>query len=93
VNLASHLLVDVLTGTVDAAVAISNDSDLRFRWSSLVRGCPWGSSFRPGTTSREPFVGTEPTMWEALVATTHRDGDPDLPTAKSGRGFIRPVGW
>jgi hypothetical protein len=30
VNVASHLLVDVLTDRIDAAVVISNDSDLRF---------------------------------------------------------------
>jgi hypothetical protein len=30
VNVASHLLLDVLAGRVDAAVVISNDSDLRF---------------------------------------------------------------
>lgn len=30
VNEASHLLLDVLAGTVDGAMAISNDSDLRF---------------------------------------------------------------
>jgi uncharacterized LabA/DUF88 family protein len=28
VNVASHLLIDVLTGAVDAAVIVSNDSDL-----------------------------------------------------------------
>jgi len=30
VNVAAHLLLDVLQGTVDAAVVISNDSDLAF---------------------------------------------------------------
>ena len=30
VNVAAHLLVDVLTGVVDGAVVISNDSDLEF---------------------------------------------------------------
>ncbi|GAB18512.1 hypothetical protein GOEFS_055_00250 [Gordonia effusa NBRC 100432] len=30
VNVASHLLVDTLSGKVDAAVVISNDSDLKF---------------------------------------------------------------
>jgi hypothetical protein len=30
VNVAAHLLFDVLTGQVDEAVVISNDSDLRF---------------------------------------------------------------
>src|SRR6202042_1946238 len=30
VNVAAHLLVDVLTHAVDAAIIISNDSDLQF---------------------------------------------------------------
>lgn len=30
VNVASHLLIDVLSGSIDAAVVISNDSDLEF---------------------------------------------------------------
>lgn len=30
VNVASHLLVDTLSGDIDAAVVVSNDSDLRF---------------------------------------------------------------
>ncbi len=30
VNVASHLLIDVLTDQVDAAIVLSNDSDLRF---------------------------------------------------------------
>jgi hypothetical protein len=30
VNVASHLLLDVLQGSIDAAIVISNDSDLRF---------------------------------------------------------------
>lgn len=30
VNVAAHLLLDVLTGTIDAAMVISNDSDLAF---------------------------------------------------------------
>lgn len=30
VNVAAHLLLDVLGGTVDAALVVSNDSDLRF---------------------------------------------------------------
>jgi hypothetical protein len=30
VNVASHLLLDVLSGTIDAAVVVSNDSDLAF---------------------------------------------------------------
>lgn len=30
VNVGSHLLIDVLTGRVDAAIVVSNDSDLKF---------------------------------------------------------------
>lgn len=30
VNVASHLLIDILTGAIDAAVVISNDSDLAY---------------------------------------------------------------
>ena len=37
VNVASHLLVDVLTGAVDAAIIISNDSDLQFPVSYCSR--------------------------------------------------------
>jgi hypothetical protein len=30
INVAAHLLVDVLAGVVDAAVVVSNNSDLEF---------------------------------------------------------------
>lgn len=43
VNEAAHLLVDVLTGVVDAAVVVSNDSDLEFPVSyartRVAEGC------------------------------------------------------
>jgi hypothetical protein len=41
VNVASHLLLDVLRGDVDAALVISNDSDLRFPIGhASARSCP-----------------------------------------------------
>lgn len=42
VNVASHLLVDVLTGAVDAAIVISNDSDLEFPVSYARTRVPVG---------------------------------------------------
>lgn len=42
VNVASHLLIDILEGTVDAAVVISNDSDLGFPISFARSRVPVG---------------------------------------------------
>jgi len=43
VNVASHLLVDVLAGDVDAAIVISNDSDLRYPIQESRRRVPVGT--------------------------------------------------
>lgn len=42
VNLASHLLIDVLTHAVDAAVVISNDSDLAYPLTFAREHVPLG---------------------------------------------------
>lgn len=42
VNVASHLLVDVLTGVIDAAVVVSNDSDLSLPVEVARRHVPVG---------------------------------------------------
>ncbi|MEO3863150.1 NYN domain-containing protein [Acrocarpospora sp. B8E8] len=42
VNVASHLLLDVFTGVIDAAVVFSNDSDLRFPIEQARRRVPVG---------------------------------------------------
>jgi uncharacterized LabA/DUF88 family protein len=42
VNVASHLLIDVLEGGVDAAVVVSNDSDLAFAVAHVRRKVPVG---------------------------------------------------
>lgn len=43
VNVASHLLVDTLSGTIDAAIVISNDSDLRYPIQEARRRIPIGT--------------------------------------------------
>ena len=42
VNVAAHLLLDVLGGTVDGALVISNDSDLRFPVEQARQHVPIG---------------------------------------------------
>ena len=43
VNVASHLLLDVLQQSIDAAIVISNDSDLRFPIQQARRRVPVGT--------------------------------------------------
>ena len=42
VNVASHLLLDVLSNQVEAAIVISNDSDLRFPIQECRQRVPVG---------------------------------------------------
>ncbi len=46
VNVASHLLLDLLEQTIDAAVVISNDSDLRFPIEQARLRIPVGTGYR-----------------------------------------------
>lgn len=43
VNLAAHLLIDVLGGEVDGALVMSNDSDLRFPVEQARQHVPVGA--------------------------------------------------
>jgi hypothetical protein len=53
VNVASHLLLDVLSNYVDAAIVISNDSDLRFPIQECRQRVPVGT-VNPG---QSPLAG------------------------------------
>lgn len=96
VNVAAHLLVDVLTAAVDAAVVISNDSDLKLpvhqAWQRVPVGLvnP-GSGFTAGalSTNANSGVGAHPHWWRTLTAgdyTGHQLPDP------AGH-YTRPPGW
>jgi hypothetical protein len=94
VNVAAHLLVDVLAGGFDAAVVISNDSDLRWPVQEARRRVPVGmvnpgSGFTAGHLSGKPGAGAGGHWWRTLRAgdfTAHQLPDP------AGRHH-RPVGW
>jgi hypothetical protein len=94
VNVASHLLVDVLDGVIDAAVVISNDSDLRWPVQEARRRVPVGvvnpgSGYTAGSLSALPTVGVGRHWWRTLRA-------PDFLAhqmpARAGR-HQRPDGW
>ena len=94
VNVAAHLLVDVLAGGFDAAVVISNDSDLRWPVQEARRRVPVGmvnpgGGFTAGHLSGKPGTGAGGHWWRTLRAgdfTAHQMPDP------AGR-HRRPAGW
>jgi hypothetical protein len=94
VNVASHLLVEVLTGVVDAAIVISNDSDLRYPVQSARTRVPVGvvnpSRHRQAGALRGlAGDGVGRHWWRQLTAhdlTGHQLPDP-------AGGYARPTGW
>lgn len=94
VNVASHLLLDVLTEAVDAAIVISNDSDLRFPIEEARRRVPVGTvnpspNRLAGDLRGVATAGAGHHWWRQLAASdviAHQLPDP------AGR-FRRPVGW
>jgi len=94
VNVAAHLLVDVLAGGFDAAVVISNDSDLRWPVQEARRRVPVGvvnpgSGYTAGHLSGVPAAGAGRHWWRTLRGADfagHQLPDP------VGR-IRRPAGW
>ena len=94
VNVASHLLIDVLQGDVDAAVVVSNDSDLKFpvhfarQRVHVGHVNPHGGYFA-GDLTGVPDEGKGSHWWRKLHAgdfTTHQ-----LPATVAG--YTRPPKW
>ena len=56
INVAVHMLVDILTGVVDAAVVVSNDSDLEFPVSYVRTRVAAGCDLCPVGGSAEHLV-------------------------------------
>ncbi len=94
VNVASHLLVDVLAGGFGAAVVISNDSDLWWPVQEARRRVPVGmvnpgGGYAAGHLSGEPDAGAGRHWWRTLRAADfarHQLPDP-------AGGYRRPTGW
>ncbi|MGH3968651.1 MAG: NYN domain-containing protein [Mycobacterium sp.] len=99
VNVAAHLLWDVLGGQhrqqpIEAAVVISNDSDLKFPIGQARRLVPVGlvnptRSYTAGALSASPTVGVGNHWWYQMTASDFRTHQLSNPTA----GVPRPSPW
>lgn len=95
VNVASHLLVDVLRRDVDAAVVISNDSDLRFPITYARTLVPVGlvnptKNHTAGGLSGAPQDGVGRHWWCQLTPSDFRSSQ--LPISVSPK-IVKPKAW
>jgi hypothetical protein len=94
VNVASHLLVDVLTGEVDAAIVVSNDGDLQFPIRYARTRVPVGlinptDGHTAGVLRGAPSDGVGGHWWQKLTAEDFREAQLPDPV----QGLTRPAGW
>jgi hypothetical protein len=94
VNVAAHLLVDVLTGVVDAAVVVSNDSDLEFPISYARTRVPVGlvnpsGNYLAGALRGQPSDGVGNHWWRQLSPADLRACQMPDPVGS----LARPAGW
>lgn len=94
VNVASHLLIDVLMNEVDAAIVVTNDSDLAFPIQETRQRIPVGlvnptKNYPAGKMNAEPTVGVGQHWWYNLRQS-------DLVAAQfpsNIQHITRPLGW
>ena len=94
VNVASHLLVDVLSGAVDAAIVVSNDSDLKFPIRYARTKVPIGlinptDSATAGALRGEAGEGVGQHWWRTLTQDDFRSSQLPDPV----QALTRPDGW
>ncbi|MFE4949230.1 NYN domain-containing protein [Leifsonia sp. NPDC056665] len=94
VNVASHLLFDVLTAAVDGAIVVSNDSDLELPLRLARERVPVGTvnpSTNPtaGALKGEPEDGVGRHWWRRLTAADYRRSQLPDPV----ENLRKPTGW
>ena len=94
VNVASHLLLDILGGAVDAAIVISNDSDLAFPVAEARKRVPVGTvnPTKPhlaGALKGLPDEGAGSHWWYRMER--HDFTECQLPVSVGK--ITMPVGW
>ena len=94
VNVATHLLIDLLTDKIDAAVLITNDSDLRLPAQHARGRLPLGTVNPRGTPTAQglrgqPDDGAGGHWWYSLTAEDFRSCQ--LPIAVGEHR--KPAGW
>jgi hypothetical protein len=102
VNLATHLLLDVLNGTVAGAIVVTNDSDLKLPLSEARQRVPVGlinpgnPRWRPtaGALRANPAAGVGGHWWGHLTRAQYQGHQlPDPVTDGTGKTYSRPLGW
>lgn len=101
VNLATHVLLDVVGGTVDAAIVVTNDSDLKLPLAEARQRVPVGL-LNPGHPKLRPTAGALKANatdgvgghWWGTIARQQYFGHqlPDRVT-DGHRTYIKPAGW
>lgn len=94
VNVAAHLLSDVLAGNVDAAIVISNDSDLKLPIQIARNHVPVGlvnptRGYPAGALNAAPTVGAGGHWWYQLTAQDFCGSQ--LPASVAS--LTKPSGW
>lgn len=94
VNVASHLLLDVLGGSVDGAMVVSNDSDLRFPIEQARKRVPVGvvnpsPNHLAGALRSEPGTGAGRHWWVRLTVADLKEHQLPDPVGR----YQRPEGW
>lgn len=94
VNVAAHLLLDVLGGLVDGAMVISNDSDLRFPVEQARQRVPVGMvnpsrNYLAGDLRGDTGVGAGRHWWARLTAADLKHNQLPDPAGR----YHRPAGW
>ena len=94
VNVAVHLVKDVLLADVDAAVVVSNDSDLKVAIELARAHVPVGlvnptRGYPAGALNADPDVGVGGHWWYQLTA---QDFTMNQLPSQVGR-WVRPLGW
>jgi hypothetical protein len=94
VNVATHLLLDVLRGEVDAAVVVSNDSDLELPLRYAREHMPVGllnpsPKQLAGRLRGRPSDGVGGHWWERLTAATYTAHQLPDPVGK----ICKPYSW
>jgi hypothetical protein len=94
VNVASHLLIDALDGNIQAAIVVSNDSDLAFPLRETRQRIPLGTvnptpSYMAGKLKGNRSEGVGGHWWKQLSASdflNHQLPDPC-------DGYTKPPPW
>jgi hypothetical protein len=94
VNVAAHLLHDVLGGAVDAAVVISNDSDLKLPVTWARERVPVGlvnptRNWPAGALNGDPYSGAGRHWWHQLTSVEIMSAQLPTPLGK----LSRPADW